>query len=204
MARIMLVEDNVIYRELLKELCELDGHEVLETSRAEDALAMLKNYHEVDVYHKRQTIDLFITDFNMDLMNGYEFIQEVRSLEGMREVPIIMISSTDKDITELLQLSGVSFLRKPSSNIAVMESVRRLLAEKGVPTMEEKQAAAQAPSRPMVAVHAATKLPTVGSLPPARAALPPARAALPPAPPSALPPAPPATLPLARAALPPA
>src|SRR6267378_3673295 len=36
MAHIMLVEDNLIYRELLRELCEMDGHTVTETSRAED------------------------------------------------------------------------------------------------------------------------------------------------------------------------
>jgi type II secretory ATPase GspE/PulE/Tfp pilus assembly ATPase PilB-like protein/DNA-binding NarL/FixJ family response regulator len=187
----MLVEDNVIYRELLRELCEFDGHEVLEASRAEDAMDMLRNYGESDVLHGRQLIDLFITDFNMDTMNGYEFIQAVRSRDSLREVPIIMISSTNKDISDLLRLNGVAFLPKPSSNIAVMENVRRLLDGAGIRSEAAEAASSVRPSMP---IRKGAKLPTIGSVPPPPT--PPAPiAAIPQAPPplaAELPPAPPA------------
>ncbi len=162
MARIMLVEDNVIYRELVRELCERDGHAVLEASRAEEALEQLKNYGQTDLYHRRHTIDLFIVDFNMDRMNGFEFIQAVRGREGLREVPMIMISSTSKDLTELLRMRGVAFLRKPVSNAAVMECVRRMLAAGSAAPAEGEAAPPPPPAKeiqPMIPVGEALKRP---------------------------------------------
>ena len=110
----MLIEDNLIYRELLRELCEMEGHTVIETGRAEDALQMLSNYQGVDVFNQERRIDLFIIDFNMDKMNGFELIRELRGMERMRSVPVLMISSTNKSMGGLLSAEGVAFLPSPA------------------------------------------------------------------------------------------
>jgi type IV pilus assembly protein PilB len=128
MATIMIVEDNLIYRELLGELCEMEGHDVVGTAQAEEALALLANYQCLDVRRQRRTLDLIITDFNMDGMNGYEFLREVRRYDALRRIPILMISSTTKNMSEILSMEGVSFLAKPCPNATVMEHVHRLLA----------------------------------------------------------------------------
>ncbi|MEK7389673.1 MAG: ATPase, T2SS/T4P/T4SS family [Elusimicrobiota bacterium] len=129
MATIMLIEDNLIYRELLRELCEMEGHSVIETGRAEDALQMLSNFEGLDVYNQERRIDLFIVDFNMDRMNGFELIRELRGMEKMRSVPVMMISSTNKNMGGLLSAEGVVFLPKPSPNHLVLSTMRRLLNE---------------------------------------------------------------------------
>lgn len=145
MATIMIIEDNLIYRELLRDLCEDEGHSVAEFPSAEDALCVLRSYAGLDVLHRRRHIDLFITDFNMGGMNGYEFIQEMRRIEGMGQVPIIMISSTAKDMRDLLKLENVAFLSKPCPNSALMVTVRNLLqataALRGEPSPPAKFAA---------------------------------------------------------------
>jgi type II secretory ATPase GspE/PulE/Tfp pilus assembly ATPase PilB-like protein/ActR/RegA family two-component response regulator len=176
----MLVEDNLIYRELIRELCEMDGHGVVEASSAEGALEMLKTFAQADVFHQRRRIDLFIIDFNMDIMNGYEFIREIRMNEEMRNVPVLMVSSTAKAMEDLLKIEGVEFLRKPCTNAALMTSVRRLLGLTAPTPMKPVSAppppaAVQAP--PVKAAPRDPPAPT--SLPPAKAPLAPVKAPAP-------------------------
>jgi len=143
MATIMIVEDNLIYRELLCELCEMEGFDVIDAARAEEALALLANYQGLDVRRQRRSIDLFITDFNMDGMNGFEFLREVRRYDALRHVPVLMISSTSKNMRDLMAIEGVSFLAKPCSNATVMDHVRRLLGDSAPRRAQEFASEAQ-------------------------------------------------------------
>ena len=126
MANVMVVEDNESYRELLKDLCELDNHSVIESSSAEDVISMLKDTGD-DASGSRK-IDLVICDYYMGDMNGYELIFELRQHDALRRVPILMISSTDKDLGDLLKVQGIAFLPKPTPNGAVVARIRELLA----------------------------------------------------------------------------
>jgi type II secretory ATPase GspE/PulE/Tfp pilus assembly ATPase PilB-like protein len=170
----MVIEDNLIYRELLRELCESEGHEVVETGRAEDALLMLKNYDGADVYNQERGIDLFIVDFNMDRMNGFELIRELRSMEKMSQAPILMISSTAKNMGDLLKTEGVAFLPKPSPNVLVMATIRNLL-EKAGKARPAEPGARRAPARPSVAsimaagAHAPAPIKPLSPTPPMQA-----------------------------------
>ena len=122
----MLVEDNAIYRELLRDLCQAEGHEVHEAGTAEDALRLLRSLFKSGSEDARR-IDLFVTDFNMDKMNGYELVRQLRQFPETRGVPVLMISSTDKKMDELLRVDGVGFLKKPCANAVVMSTIEKLL-----------------------------------------------------------------------------
>jgi len=183
MATIMIVEDNLIYRELLGELCEMEGHDVVTSACAEEAIVLLANYQGLDVRRQRRTIDLFITDFNMGGINGFEFIREVRRHEALRHVPMLMISSTNKNMRELLSIEGVAFLPKPSSNAAVIAQVRRMIGGPAAPREETRAvaatAAAPAPALPPIHEPDATlppflagySIPTLPPEPPAQSPL---------------------------------
>ena len=215
MATIMVIEDNLIYRELLRELCESEGHEVVETGRAEDALLMLKNYEGNDVHNQERGIDLFIVDFNMDRMNGFELIRELRSMEKMQRAPILMISSTAKNMSDLLRTEGVAFLPKPSPNVLVMATVRSLLEKAGKSRPAEEPGTLierRAPARPTITSIMAAGAQTAPLLPRAPTQAPPPRGQvrdpfrrtqLPPMPIKALQPAPPAPTPPPAAVPPP-
>ena len=76
MANVMLVEDNDIYRELLRELCEMENHFVLDTSSAEEMISLVKS--KTIKVRVPAGLDLIICDFNMGAMNGYELISTLR------------------------------------------------------------------------------------------------------------------------------
>lgn len=176
MATIMVIEDCVIYRELLRELCESEGHEVMECTSAEEALSVLRHFDEFDVHSRRRRIDLFISDFHMDGMNGYEFIREMRGLADMRDVPVVMISSTAKDFKDLLKLDNIAFLSKPCSNSSVIATVSKLLQAGAAPRGEPPESA-RPPARPNSAAQVTRLLDSMFSTHPTMMALPSAPAA---------------------------
>ena len=74
-----------------------------------------------------QTFDLIIVDIMMPKMNGYEFTQEVRKLDGT--LPILMISAKQLPADRKRGfLSGIDdFMTKPLDNEEVLLHVKALL-----------------------------------------------------------------------------
>lgn len=55
-------------------------------------------------------------DLNMPRMNGKQFLAEIKKIETLRNIPVIIYStSTDKkDILDTIELGAVYFLEKPN------------------------------------------------------------------------------------------
>ena len=106
---LLLVEDNVHFRTLMRKVLQALGVEKLEES--EDGIEALEVL-------QTQTPDLVIVDWKMDGMDGVEFVKEIRSLEGPnRFIPIIMVTGyTEERLRTTASNAGVSgFLGKPIS-----------------------------------------------------------------------------------------
>ena len=107
-------------------LLDLHGYEVSVARDAQDALVQMK----------WQTPELIITDWLMPGMDGISMAQHVRSQDGWRHIPIILISGS------VPRLDGPApferFLRKPFLAETLMDSVVQLLA--GQPAKAEPAA----------------------------------------------------------------
>jgi len=59
--------------------------------------------------------DLIITDLLMPVMDGYEFLKQLRDLEGLKDIPVIVSSAFMSEIEEQKKLynRGNDFLAKP-------------------------------------------------------------------------------------------
>ena len=68
--------------------------------------------HALDTY-KKESIHLLLVDYDMPLMNGAEFLQEIRKLDYT--IPAVIISSySDKEkLMSAIKLNLVSYLTKP-------------------------------------------------------------------------------------------
>src|SRR5437867_345826 len=80
MARIALIDDEVLVRRLLRRALELDGHEVFEAANGKEGAALLQ----------RESVDLVITDVMMPEKDGLELIIELR--QSQPELKIIALS----------------------------------------------------------------------------------------------------------------
>lgn len=59
--------------------------------------------------------DLIFSDIEMPNMNGLEFLKKVKSMESHKNIPIVILSSVNKQdiIDKALHLGAVSYINKP-------------------------------------------------------------------------------------------
>src|SRR5262245_7354169 len=69
MKRILVADDSPISRELMREILELEGFEVVEASDGSEALSRLRQDH----------FDLVLLDIQMPRKDGYTVVRELRA-----------------------------------------------------------------------------------------------------------------------------
>ena len=120
--RVLLVDDSRSIRTLLKIYLMARAFEYIEAESAEAALK------ELDT----QQVDLILTDFHMDGMNGADFAATVRSHKDLKvsRIPILMMTG-DANAAEVRnkgQKAGINaFVRKPVSCAQLMTLVDTIL-----------------------------------------------------------------------------
>jgi len=117
MARtILVVEDDRLNRELIGKLLRQEGYQVLEACDGEIALKILQALR----------CDLVITDFLMPMLNGIEFVEQLRLLQP--QMPIVFITGYLSAISDKKIVDEVAeVLAKPFEPHVLRSSVRRLL-----------------------------------------------------------------------------
>ncbi len=88
--RILAVEDEPEYLEMLQEVMQSIGHSIVIALIGVEALDLLEK-------HK---IDVVVSDVKMPTMNGLEFHQRLRALPEHRNTPFIFLTGVN-DVTEV-------------------------------------------------------------------------------------------------------
>ena len=88
--------------------CVIDGEELM------DYLSGRANPKESQASPRP---DLILLDLNMPRKNGFEVLKEIRSIPGLRKLPVIMftISKDRRDILRSYELGANTFITKPFS-----------------------------------------------------------------------------------------
>ncbi len=119
-ARILLVDDEALIREVLAQQLAAAGFEVLEAADGADALALSSSEH----------VDAVVTDLSMPGVDGLAVIRGVQARSP--GLPAVLLTGYAGDETSLA-LSGAmsgtfSLLRKPVSEVQLLDRIRALLA----------------------------------------------------------------------------
>jgi CheY-like chemotaxis protein len=113
---IMVVDDDRLNRELLSKVLREEGYQVLEACDGDLALKILQAF----------PCDLVITDFLMPILNGIEFVKQLRSLQP--QIPIIFMTGYLSAISDKKIVDEVAeILAKPFEPRVLRSSVHRLL-----------------------------------------------------------------------------
>ena len=113
---IMVVDDDRLNRELLSKVLRQEGYQVLEACDGDIALKILQAL----------PCDLVITDFLMPMLNGIEFVEQLRSLHP--QIPIIFMTGYLAAISDKKIVDEVAeILAKPFELRVLRSSVHRLL-----------------------------------------------------------------------------
>jgi len=116
---IMLVDDEPNLRELLRQMLELGGFDVVE---AEDGLEALEKLEKV-------APDVMILDVMMPNLDGVSLCKRLRAGSTFAGLPIIMVSgkTQHRAVQEGLAAGANQYLCKPITVQELLQSVRSLL-----------------------------------------------------------------------------
>jgi two-component system chemotaxis sensor kinase CheA len=87
MKRILLLEDISFFRQLIKGYLEEQGYAVTAVKNGKLGLDMMDD----------ASFDLIISDIEMPVMDGWEFMHNVRDTLKMKDIPAIALTSLDSD-----------------------------------------------------------------------------------------------------------
>ena len=78
---------------------------------------------------EKQIPDLILLDYHMPVMDGFQFIEKLRSVEEYKDIPIIMLTADNDRDTEVrgFQAGVMDFIAKPFVNEIMVQRVARIL-----------------------------------------------------------------------------
>ena len=119
MKKILLVEDNVMNRELIKEILTLCNYQITSTGDGIDALDILKN----------ESFDLILTDINLPKMDGIEFIHKFRDSKGTAKIVAMTSDLTTKNGETFEEVGFNGYIQKPFKVFEFRQYIQNVLGE---------------------------------------------------------------------------
>jgi len=118
-ARVLIVDDQPLTRELMTLVVRAQGHKTLVATNGEEALAIAA----------ARQVDLVILDVVMPGMDGFEVARRLRADERNRNVPIIIVSMLEDKESRIngLAAGADEFLTRPVDRVELKTRVQNLL-----------------------------------------------------------------------------
>jgi CheY-like chemotaxis protein len=108
-----VVEDDEEIRDLIQDVLEEQGYDVVPAGNGMQALDYLRAPHEARPA-------LIILDLMMPLVTGWQVLQEMRSDPALADLPVVVLTAVDRD-----RPRGVAaLLRKPFNMVSLVDTIR--------------------------------------------------------------------------------
>ncbi|MDI1365839.1 MAG: response regulator [bacterium] len=119
MSVILILEDDILFCEFVHDVLVQDGHSVVTAYNGEEGLVRLT----------RQTFDLVLTDIDMPIMDGLEFLRRARAMPCGLELPFILLTGRRREQVMMAgsAVAGAPFLQKPVTPGTLSRTVRATL-----------------------------------------------------------------------------
>lgn len=119
MAKILIVDDDVLITSLMQSLVSIDRHEPIIVNDSTEALEVAK----------ATSPDLITLDLMMPNLNGYELCGILRAEPRFANTPIIIISAKEdtQSRDRAFSLGATEYLTKPFNIDEFLQAIKRLL-----------------------------------------------------------------------------
>ncbi|NTS77130.1 response regulator [Catenovulum sp. SM1970] len=119
-AKILLVEDNHIYRDMIKQILQKADYKVDESADGMEALRQVK----------KSKYDLIIMDLFMPKLDGLNTTKQFRKMANKKDLPIIALTSNkNKELVQKWVKYGInSYIMKPSKQENILAAVDKALS----------------------------------------------------------------------------
>lgn len=119
---VLIVDDSSVMRKIVERALRQAGlplSKVHEASSGVEALDVLKS----------ERVQLILSDINMPMMDGLEFLRQLRSQALAPGVPVVMITteSSEEHVKDAIAAGAQGYIRKPFTAEQVKDRVLPLL-----------------------------------------------------------------------------
>jgi CheY-like chemotaxis protein len=120
---VLIVEDNPLNRELVSDLLDAAGYEVLAASTAEEGIQVAR----------KRPLRLILLDITLPGMSGFEALEALKKDDRTKDVPTVALTahSTSGDQDRIMDAGFDGFLSKPLDTRAFAETVASHLGGAG-------------------------------------------------------------------------
>jgi len=120
MAKVLLVEDNEMNRDMLSRRLTKRGHEVVIAVDGAEGVAKARS----------ERPDLILMDMSLPVLHGWDATRELRKGEDTRSIPVIALTAhaMSGDREKALEAGCDEFETKPVELPRLLEKMERLLA----------------------------------------------------------------------------
>jgi len=94
------------------------GNNIHRVTNGKEALDFLSYANIAD-------IQLILLDLNMEVMNGFEFLQQRSKIENIKKIPVVILTSSARheDIEKAYKLGANSYVEKPLDPAKFIEAM---------------------------------------------------------------------------------
>lgn len=114
--KILIVDDEPLIREVIKEYCALENYEVLEAENGIEALEKIKT----------NDIDIIVLDIMMPKLDGFSTLKEIKQIKN---IPVILLSARKEEFDKLMgfDLGSDDYMTKPFSPKELIARIKAIL-----------------------------------------------------------------------------
>jgi two-component system chemotaxis response regulator CheY len=125
----MVVDDSRAVRKLLGQILRDIGFEVIEAGNGREALDA--------AVASTVPLELILTDWNMPVMNGLEFLKAIRAESKFDPVPIVMVTTETEmeNMVAALEAGANEYVMKPFTRDILADKLR--MAGIAIPVLQE-------------------------------------------------------------------
>ncbi len=113
--KILIVDDEKLIRDVIREYCYNENYDVLEANNGEEALKIIES----------NKIDLIVLDIMMPKLDGFSLCKQIKS----KNIPIIILSARSDEFDKLMgfELGIEDYVTKPFSPKELMARIKVIL-----------------------------------------------------------------------------
>jgi two-component system cell cycle response regulator len=122
MIKALIAEDNVVNRELLRELLEARGYTVVEACDGEETLHAIEQMQP----------DILLLDIGMPKLDGFAVMSKIRENPRLALMPVLAVTAYAMrgDREKILNAGFDGYISKPVNSRSLGEEIDRLLNKK--------------------------------------------------------------------------
>ena len=116
--KVLLVDDEAGFAELLRDLLEMDNYEVVTAENGEEGLDKLRTF----------VPDVIISDIVMPKMSGFEMFKQVKAAPETSALPFLFITGfqDERVLSEARKIGVFGILRKPIDIEQIENRIREI------------------------------------------------------------------------------